>query len=807
MSRGLLIAEKASLKRTIEEVYDKIKSTLPYQIDFMEQRGHIIRLLLPSEIDEAQKAWKWENLPFHPEDHGGWQYTVISEKKQGNFLTSKERYKNISDALKSGKYDFVINAGDPDQEGELLIRETLDLLKNKLPVKRFWTNDLTEKAVDNALRNLRDDDHDPMLVNLHKAALARQHSDYRYGMNLSEATSLRLNVRAAIGRVKTPILAIICKREKEILNFKPVTVYGVKIIYDKGDNFSGSLYNPADAQTGNEEDEETGIIWFKTKQEAEAVIATLAPDAKVIKVEKKHTTTYAPKLFKLATAQTAAGKMGYKADRVLEIIQSLYEKKHMSYPRTDCEYLSSNEDFDGILRGLLSIDELAPYIKKISKADMERVKKSSKWINDKELQSSGHSALCPTTNTPNLASLSSEEREIYLMIAKRFLAMFLPALEADNTTILTDSNGNIFRSTGKTITKKGYTELFGTDSTDTILPPVNEGEVLGIKDRQCSEKTSKCPKRYTDGELIAACENPLKYLDDERLKKLGKELKIGTPATRASIIAQLINKDKYMEYVKEGKTDRIAPTKEGMFIIDNLGDREICKVDMTGLWEEKLQMVRAGELDLNSLEEAMMKDVNAQIIDIKNMNASVAPSQGTGTVIMSCPVCGKDIITGKTSYYCEGFREKTCKVGVMFEICGAKITPDDAKSLFNGKMIEKKMTKDRRSWQQKLVFDKEQQKVVFYQEEKQESKYKCPKCGNALKENSTLAECTCGVKIWRTMCQKQLSDKEWDELLTKHETSNYVNGMISKKKTTFSARLKLKDNGDIEFIFPERKGR
>ena len=203
--RALLIAEKPSLRRTIEAVYKKYIKEIPYEIDFMDQRGHLLTLVLPDEMDPALKKWSWSTLPIEPERLGGWRYKVIQERKTGNFLTSSERYEAIRKKLLTEKYDFIINAGDPDQEGELLIRIVLAELKKELhaeqasnykqslPIKRFWSNDTTEPKVLEALKNLRDDDNDPMLVNLLKAAYGRQHSDYRVGMNISRAASLKMN--------------------------------------------------------------------------------------------------------------------------------------------------------------------------------------------------------------------------------------------------------------------------------------------------------------------------------------------------------------------------------------------------------------------------------------------------------------------------------------------------------------------------------------------------------------------------------------------------------------------------------------
>lgn len=617
MSHALVIAEKPSLMGEIQKVYNAHRDQIPYTADFVSQRGHLIALKLPREADPSQHGRSWDNLPYVPEEHGGWQYKVIQEKKTGNFLTSEERYKEIKSKLDSGRYDFVIHAGDPDQEGELLVWEVLKYADSRLPVKRFWTNDLTENHVLDALQHLRDDQNDPMLTNLLSAAYGRQHSDYRFGMNISEAASLKMQGNISCGRVMTPILAIVCKREDEIENFKPKTVYGIKAVYAEG--FEGTLFSKQSvSQDENaDEDQRQGTIWFDTKKEAEDLIRSLPKRASVVSYEGKRTETYAPKLYKLSTIQTDAGHAyGYSADKVLSICQSLYEKKLQSYPRTDCEYLSSQEDFFGILKSANAAAELNPFIRTITRSAIERVKHDKRWINDKKLEESGHSALRPTTTVPDMPSLTTEERNIYLMVARRFVAMFLPPLVQDKATLVTDAGGNTFRSNGKTLVDPGYTKIFGTKFTDMQIPKKQKGDILDVKQFQPTEKTSTCPKRYTSADLIAACENPLKYLQDERLKKLGKNLKIGTPATRAGIIRKLIN-IKYMQETKKGKLTYIVPTPNGRAIIKNLGNLMICRVDMTGEWEEELEKVRQGKETLQQLDDGMKKAVADMVEEIR----------------------------------------------------------------------------------------------------------------------------------------------------------------------------------------------
>ena len=709
--KALLIAEKPSLRRTIEAVYNKYKKEMPYEIDFMDQRGHLLTLVLPDEMDPKLKKWQWDTLPIEPESLGGWKYKVIQERKTGNFLTSEERYEAIKKRLSNNKYDFIINAGDPDQEGELLIRIVLARLSEeldmKLPIKRFWSNDTTEPKVLEALKELKDDDKDAMLVNLLKAAYARQHSDYRVGMNISRAASLKMNSRVACGRVKTPIMAIVCRRELEILNFVPSTVYGVKVKYSEG--FEGQLTEPgilndnsssrkkakSDKQadkfenasaakthdgsdsvssasskdsSSDDKEEGAGLIWFDKKEEAEELIKTLRGPAKVLKYQSRKTETQPPKLFKLATLQIAAGKLGYNSAKTLEIVQSLYEKGYVSYPRTDCEFISSNEKLYELLKSSMSVPELAEYIKTITNGAIKKVRSSNRWVNDKKLKEAGHSALIPTTYKPDFDKLSHEQQDIYRLICRQFTAIFLPPLVQKKVELITDINGQIFRSTGKTLVDEGYSRIFDSKTNDADIPQHRAGDVLETDSFELAEKTSSCPKRFTDADLIAVCEAPHRFLTDMSHKSLGRALKIGTSATRASIIEELIKRDKYLQRHKEKKTEYIIPTDEGMHIYERLKDRKICQVDMTAEWEEKLETIRSGELDLPQFEESMRKDVSTMIEDIRSLNVK---KTNVYPIVAKCPECGGNILSGPKGFFCSGFRQG-CGVG-----CYKEVRPDN----------------------------------------------------------------------------------------------------------------------------------
>ena len=803
MQEALLIAEKPDLMRQIETVYKKHAKNIPYHITFLSQRGHLVTLKQPDEISDDLKDWTWDTLPFHPEAYGGWQYKVIKEKKTGTYLTSQERYDQIKKELSSGKYDFVINAGDPDQEGELLIRIVLKHAKNTLPVKRFWTNDLTEGAIVTALKNLKDDDKDPMLVNLLAAAYGRQHSDYRFGMNLSRAATLKMNKTVSCGRVETPILAIVCKREEEIRNFVPSTSYGVKSIFSE--KFEGKYFDGSEVSKDEnaDEDAKSGVVYFKTKKEAEDLIASLPNKMKVISYEAKPQKTTAPKLYKLASAQVAAGKLGYNDADTLAIIQKLYEKKYLSYPRTDCEYLSSKEDFRGILDAVAEVPELAPFVKKITNADIENVRKSKKWVNDKELEESGHSALRPTDLAPDYRSLSKEEQDIYSMICRRFVAIFLPPLIQTRTTLIADADGNTFRSTGKTLVDAGFSKIFGTTFTDMVIPEKKPGDILDVDTYTVMEKTTTCPKRFTSPDLIDVCERPQKYLEDAALKSLGKELKIGTPATRSATIQKLI-RYKYLTEKKEKKTVYIVPTDTGEKIIRNLGDCDICKVDLTGLWEEQLRDVRAGKMSLSDLENAMKKHVEQILEDMKNTPMTPLSTKSRYKQIMACPNCGNKILSGEKGAFCAGWKSG-CNTWLPREKWGISFTDDDYIDLLSGKTIEKESEEEGKI---RLVYDRNRGGLVNA-DVPVVSVMKCPKCGGDVMMNDKRFYCigsgtgkSCDVGGYLTVCGATLEKDDIVSLLGGSE----IEKTCSKDGKEWQQKLKYDFNENkVSFVQKEKK--
>ena len=564
--KGLAICEKPKIVEAIGSVYKKHKKDIPYELDFVAQRGHLLRLLHPDEANEEYKTWSWDNLPITEQSLHGWQYAVVQEEVSGKgkkkdetrrFPTSQERFDNIKNRLNSGNYDFVLHIGDPDREGQLLIDLVLEKLGNKLPVMRYWQNALTEGKILPTLKHLRSNDED-FFQNTLKAGKARQHADYLVGMNGSRATSIKMTSRVPVGRVKTTLLATICRRELAILNFKPETVYGVEANYIIG--FSGKLFNQADVNETNETDVEddkeqsTGLVWFKTKEEAEEFISTTSKEGVVTQKTEKQVQTFANNFFKLSTLQSESEKrFGYNTDKTKDIAQSLYEAGLLTYPRSTCEYLDSTETLDVYLKSLVAVPHLIPFLKQVNTQAIQRVKSTKKWVNDKAVSNSGHSAIVPTSKKADISTLTEEQKNIYILVAERYLAAFLPPLVQNKVDLVVTIDNT------KTFT-----------SNDIEVPDLKEGDVVVVKDFGVPTKTSQCPKRYTSGTLTEWCENPTKDLDDKSLKGKLKNLKIGTPATLSEAIKTLIFVDKQVTLKKEGKNEVLQPTEAGMTIYKNL---------------------------------------------------------------------------------------------------------------------------------------------------------------------------------------------------------------------------------------------
>lgn len=835
--RGLAIAEKPKLQRLVKEVFDKHSSELPYSLDFVAQRGHLLSLLQPQEVNEDLKQWSWDTLPITAQSLGGWHYKVTQEEKQGNFLTSQERYDVIEKAIHSGEYDFIVHIGDPDREGQLLIDLVLERIGNHLPVLRYWENALTDVKILSALKNLKSNDSE-FYQNLLKAGKARQHADYLFGMNLSRAATLKMGSRVSIGRVKDVVLGAVCERELEIQNFKPETTFGVQANYALG--FKGTYFVSKNTNNTDEEDDDgseneldRGVVWFKTEKEAKDFIASTSKKGIITDYEAKQKETLPPKFYKLATLQKDAGdKFGYKADRTLAILQTLYEAKLTTYPRSTCEYISSTENLTAPLNAVSKIPSLANYTKDsanfIKGFGIDRMRSMNKWINDKVVDKSGHTAIIPTSETADFTKLTEEQKNIYELVAKRYLAAFLPPMVQDVVKVVVTIDGEKeFKSQGKTLVSLGYNSLFGKNVNDVELPPMAKGDEVDVVNFEMPTKTTQCPKRYTSAMLISYCENPTKYLEDESIKKDFAKLKIGTPATLSGIIEDLVRRDKYANWIKEGKQEVMKPNDAGMAIYKNLKriDFSLLKVDTTGRWEIDLERMVEGKVRFEDFEAQIEKAVGEMVEEIKQGEMTAVAQDGGQTIVSKCHQCDGDIYQVDKAFYCSNYKANGCMAGGYRNRGGHVLTAEEFQTLQTGETIlvdaifeekdEKGKVISRRKYKQRIGLNKEGT-IEAVKNFQVETEFSCPACGNKIIETDNAYVCkgradkTCGVYLGKNTSGVDLS-KEDITLILSGKDSSVIKKLVpiakdGKKGKPYDAILYIdKETRKLSRKFPSKE--
>lgn len=675
MEKLLLIAEKPSLMRDLKDTYFKHKDELPYYIEFVALSGHVCCYANPKEYPGWDAKWQDLTLPMIPKD---WIINIMDDKKK--------MYKDINEKIKKEKYDGIICATDSDREGNLIYHLLASKMKiGKMKTYRIWIHDQTDAELLKAYKTMVDFNRDNFQRNLTLASVLRSRFDWIIGMNITVAASLRFNMLAKIGRVKSPTLKLVYDNSMAIENFKPTTSYQVVSNYNEG--FSGMLKN----------NDDNYFTEFKTKAEANELINKLSKNAVVTSVKKEKVKTHPKQLYKLSDIQVEASKKyGYSPAKTLELVQSLYEThKLLSYPRCDCRYISSAaiQNAPKMLSNISSVSEYKKVVDSISSSDIDAVKNNKRYVNDKEVDKNSHTALVPTDKVPDLSKLSEDEINILKMVYTRFVSIFLKPLIEEKTTILTKNNEYVFKTDGKIVVDKGFTEYFPskTSKQEDNLPDIKENEKVTVKEFSVKEKTTTPPQRLTDGTLIDEMISIGKRIDDNDLKQIMKQTAgIGTQATRANIISELI-KDDYIEVKKSKKVNNLYISEKGKIYIENLMGTKIINPELTAEWEQKLKEVEQGERDAVAFNKEMMSFLNEIMEDIKNSTKVRVYSAPQRTVLGKCPRCGKDIIEGKRSYGCVGYRdEPKCDFSIwkdngFFKSQGKKLTSAIIEKLLNNK--------------------------------------------------------------------------------------------------------------------------
>lgn len=620
--KHLVIAEKPSVGRDIARVLHCNKKTNTYieGTDYIVTwaLGHLVTLADPEQYGEQYKTWNMDTLPMLPEH---WKLVVIKQTGRQFHAVKKLIFrKDVSD---------IIIATDAGREGELVARWILDKAGNQKPLKRLWISSVTDKAIREGFQNLRPGkSYEP----LYRAAVARAQSDWVVGINATRALTCKYNAQLSCGRVQTPTLAMIAAREEEIRTFKPVPYYGLKAAV------GGITFTWTDARSGSSHSFD--------KDRIQAIKQASAPSLLVTDVRKKLKKTFAPALYDLTALQREANqKFGFSAKQTLNIMQRLYENhKVLTYPRTDSRYLTT--DIVPTLKERLKACAVGPYSKIAGRLSMQKLQANKSFVNDSKV--SDHHAIIPTEQFVQLDHMSNEERKIYDLVVRRFLAVLSPACEYEETSIsgtigeeCFSAKGNFIKSAGwREVYESGYTDGEDEDEEQTTfsqisLADVQKGETLPVTALTITEGKTKPPACFTEGTLIAAMGNPVKYLkhkDKDVVKTLGETGGLGTVATRADIIEKLFN-----SFLMEKKGNEIHITSKGKQLL-SLVPSDLKSPELTASWEMRLQAIAKGK----ESDKTFMKEIDnytkALIQEIKSADGTFRHDNMTRT---KCPECGK----------------------------------------------------------------------------------------------------------------------------------------------------------------------
>ena len=637
----LYIAEKPSMGREIAKC---LKGPARNGNGFIETAegivtwcfGHILRQAEPEEYDAAYKKWTEAALPIVP---ATWKL-IVSE-------SSAQQFSIVKGLI--AKADEIVHAGDPDREGQLLVDEVLDFVGNKKPVKRLLLNALDEKSVKEALADLRDNrDFAPLKM----SALARARADWLIGMNLSRAYTLAAR-RAGrktvlpIGRVKTPTLALVVRREREIADFHPVKHFSIKADFaHKNGNFTAT-WKPSEEQYGLDSEGRLVDKGAAEEKMASFLAASDAGEQGVIVDYKKAKKEEPQRLpFALSTLQVLAGKrFGYEPQQVLDTAQQLYERKLTTYPRSDCEYLPTNQfrAAGTILANLAQTgdEQLAAW-----SGGADAKIKSRAW-DDKKI--TAHHAIIPTTVRVKPDTLTPMQRNIYFLIAQAYLAQFYPVHVYDQTKLELNYADERFTASGRVVREMGWKSLYvgrnaekdeGGEKEDSgELPAMKKKDAVSWRAGKITEKETKPPQRFTPSTLLAAMKDIHKFVRDETAKRTLRAVSgIGTEATRATIIDDLIRRN-FLQAT--GKKKVLTPTPAAEFLVDALPE-DMTYPDKTAVWEDALHAMAEGEGNIDDF-------LADQIAFTRNLcgaasKAALPPSEEQ----TKCPRCGRGVLTLKT---------------------------------------------------------------------------------------------------------------------------------------------------------------
>ncbi len=611
------IAEKPSVGRDIAQVlgatqaHDGYMEGNGYQVTWTF--GHLCELKEPHEYSPLWKTWSLAQLPMIPQRFGIKLKTDKGVEKQFNTIKK----------LMLGA-ERIINCGDAGQEGELIQRWVIQMTGAKCPVQRLWISSLTEEAIREGFQSLKDQAD---YQSLYEAGLSRAIGDWTLGMNATRLYTLKYQSQLArekqvlsIGRVQTPTLALIVRRQQEIDNFKPETYWVLTTLY-RGATFTAVM--------------EEGDRGFRTKEDGEAALAAIGSlPFTILSVEKKAGKEAPPRLFDLTSLQVECNRrFGYSADLTLQLIQSLYEKKVTTYPRVDTTFLSDDlyPKCPQILAGIV------PYAQFIQPIDTSKLRKDKKYFDSSKV--TDHHAIIPTGVNPASVAMSDMEKRVFDLVARRFIGIFYPDLKFQQTTVLgevrseglhvaTFTDAIPFRASGKVITEPAWQVLWAKRKSDEqetadekegteegTLPAFTKGE-SGPHEPNLAEKQTTPPKPYTEATLLRAMETAGKLVEDDELRDALKENGIGRPSTRAAIIETLFKRN----YIRRNRKS-LAPTETGIQLIGIIQNELLKSAELTGHWERKLRLIEHHQYEARQFIDELKQMVSDLVLSVMADNS------------------------------------------------------------------------------------------------------------------------------------------------------------------------------------------
>ncbi|MHB8531677.1 MAG: type IA DNA topoisomerase [Solirubrobacteraceae bacterium] len=671
MALTLLVAEKPSvgqdLARVLPGPFKKHEGYLEGPEHVISWAvGHLVQLAEPEAYDPKYKSWRMADLPIVPE-----RFKLVVRDER-----SRKQMTVVTKQLGREDVGGVVNACDAGREGELIFAYLYEKAKAKKPVRRLWLNSMTSAAMRAALSSLRPAAEFELLE---QAARSRSEADWIVGMNATRAATIRLRSSfdgaVSLGRVQTPTLAIVARREEEIKAFEPEPYWLVDATFSAeplpeggGERvYEGHYQAPAGGRAGPG----TKGPRLGTEQEALAIVAAVRERTGTItKLEKKEQREKAPMLYDLTTLQREANnRYGFSAKRTLGAAQRLYEEhKALTYPRTNSRYLTSDmveeiKPIAELVGAQREYRKAAEYVAGLDVLPLGRV------VNDEKV--TDHHAIIPTRSEHPVEKMNDDDRRIYDMAVRRFLAVFHPEAVFENTrvetTVESDGESYVFRTRGKVLLEAGWRGVYDEvaadargageaqeeeEGPDQQLPRLLAEESVRTSAIESTRKETKPPRRYSDASLLGAMETAGKLVDDDELREAMKESGIGTPATRAAIIERLITVG-YLE--RDGRA--LVATEKGLNVIRLLGEHALTSPGMTGSWEQRLGKIERGEdsrkqfmSDIAGFAEETVKGLDESLKDVRIPRARLGP----------CPVCGHEIVENRKGYSCWAREDPGC---------------------------------------------------------------------------------------------------------------------------------------------------